>query len=312
MRIRLRSTLVMMLRAMDGFEDELEFLIITHPHLDHMNGLWQVVAEFGQGIKLLGWWGGPDRTLQTAYFYRMADEGHHEAVDLAGHAQQVFSLLTEIGRVRDRVGQRPEVETNVGVNQIYPRGSAGEGSPLKIDAFSPCLGEASKFTEMVTGCVRPGRPAAVEHGWQDVNRTSLGLYLTWHGVRMILGGDVEWENWDAALREMPKNKYPPVHLFKVAHHGSPNGMTRRMWLPDKRWVLQEPQPTIAVVTPFYGCPSPRPAPDVLRQMREAGCKVVVAEPSAQGSSRGRSRRVPGRVTIRLNRSAEAAEMDVGG
>ena len=311
-----RNPLVRLLTNMTGFAGELEFVIATHPHLDHINGLWQVLQEFRLGVRLIGWWGGPNFKYQVAYFNKLADQAPGHRLRLGSHAFQVAQLLNMVHDLRDRTGPRPELETNVGVAQLYPIGRAGAGSPLRIVAFSPCLPESSKFTDMVTDCVRGRREVTVEHDWDDVNRTSLGLYISWHDVRMLLGGDVETENWEAALPELPVAAYPPVHVVKVAHHGSPNGMKAEMWLPDRRWVRTRPQPTIAVVTPFNLSRSPRPAPRVLRRIREAGCDAYVTGEGHGSPPVGRAmanafraafagERLPSWITVRLDRAGHA-------
>jgi beta-lactamase superfamily II metal-dependent hydrolase len=69
------------------------------------------------------------------------------------------------------------------------------------------------------------------------NNTSVVLLLEWRGKRLLFAGDAEWQGsgvkegrrnstWDVML-SIPKVKQQllkePVHLLKVAHHGSHNG-----------------------------------------------------------------------------------------
>lgn len=270
-----QNPLVRLLKQLDGFEGRLDFVIVTHPHLDHLDGLWQVLEEFKVGIDLIGYWGGPDFEYQAAYFQKLADQLGSDELDLHSHARQVYHLLGNIKRLRDRTGDRPELESNVGIRQLYPIGRAGAGSALTITSFSPCFDEATAFHSMVTDCVKGRRATTIEHEWGGVNRTSLGLYLAWHDVRMLLGGDVETANWRAALSGLPEADYPPVHVFKISHHGSPNGMAAGMWLPARRWVRSSPQPTIAVVTPYSRSAAPRPDPNVLTEIKNAGCSVYI-------------------------------------
>ena len=57
------------------------------------------------------------------------------------------------------------------------------------------------------------------------NNTSIVLYLSWRGWKLLFPGDAEERSW----KEMDKRDLlQPVHFFKISHHGSITGM-----LPDK-------------------------------------------------------------------------------
>ena len=83
-------------------------------------------------------------------------------------------------------------------------------------------------------------------------------------TRLLLGADLEehdrpHEGWTAILDSdaRPRGK---AQIFKVAHHGSPNGDTPRIW---SELLFEKP---VAAVTSFLAGPTPRPADSDVRRL----------------------------------------------
>lgn len=55
------------------------------------------------------------------------------------------------------------------------------------------------------------------------NDTSVVFVLEWRGYRLLFSGDAEEKSWEM-IANRAADKLKPVHLLKVSHHGSSNGM----------------------------------------------------------------------------------------
>ena len=57
------------------------------------------------------------------------------------------------------------------------------------------------------------------------NNTSVVFCLEWRNWRLLFSGDAEQRSWKAMWKMMRgNNPLKPIHLLKVSHHGSHNGM----------------------------------------------------------------------------------------
>lgn len=97
----------------------------------------------------------------------------------------------------------------------------------------------------------------------DLNNNSLVLLLDWHGVRILLMGDVEAQGEGRLLAVYGDGLR--ANLLKVGHHGSATG-TGRAW-------LEKVQPELGVISVGAGNPFGHPEPTVLSRLEEAGVKV---------------------------------------
>lgn len=55
------------------------------------------------------------------------------------------------------------------------------------------------------------------------NNTSVVFTMEWRGYRLLFCGDAEQRSWKMIQKNAPE-KLGPIHLLKVSHHGSHNGM----------------------------------------------------------------------------------------
>jgi hypothetical protein len=248
----------------------LAFVIATHPHDDHIRGLAEVVEAFPAGVEFFAWWGGLDPQFQIAYFKRL--ECLRKAV---GNGLRVRSRSVK-GLLDAFVDKQPHLSK-------WHQSTDGEPSPLfqmeglhgqfTIKPLSPWVTEQAKFIRTVMDGVH--KDGSIDDLDNFPNKTSLGLFIAYKDAKIILGGDVEKENWTWAFDEGVIDFAGRVHFVKIPHHGSPTGTHKDMWEGLGKFVGSEPKPTVAVTTRFYRGKVDLPDDDTLRSIAQVGCDVWV-------------------------------------
>ena len=160
----------------------LSLLAISHPHDDH-------AARFAELMPFLA----GNARLGVAW-PRLPDENWDQSLDarrhhLKGSAEGALAAILRAWQ------DTPARKWEMSRGQDVPIGACS------IEVLNPDLpSHAAKFP-------------------QKVNRLSTALLVTWQGCRLLLGGDVEKDDW----REIQKGGHSLVHHgCKVPHHGSAN------------------------------------------------------------------------------------------
>jgi hypothetical protein len=123
----------------------------------------------------------------------------------------------------------PEEDTSVYYGRFHPLSlsmteqSQGD-SNAKLTGLEPPAGvDAGTFYDLVES--RRGgifdNLLAID---KASNNTSIVFCLEWRGWRLLFCGDAEQRSWKTILRELPEEHLQPIHLLKVSHHGSSNGV----------------------------------------------------------------------------------------
>lgn len=266
--------------------DGIDLLVITHPDMDHIDGLDQLLTKHKPrrawrypGFADLGEWiarwlehGDPsarrlerlrlalqafdDATSkieapQVCYGFREWPGPHHQGrvVCLAPPSGDVLRAARPLSTLIRFEGGRPEIDE---------------------DVLSYLMGETTRIDR---------------HG----NRLSLALAVRWGIHRVLLAGDVEsgagprsgWRGILTALREdQRQNEITDLSLAKAAHHGSKHAWCDELWelaaLSDKVPVL--------VVTRFDRGANPPPHAEVLRSARTRAAVLSLTSDSAHTRS----------------------------
>lgn len=256
----------------------LAFAAATHPHFDHIRNYHKVLEAAGEGLQHIFWWGGFTIDYTKRRHEAIARRSPVHGRDLVGAARMAERFL---GFARTCSGQDGSLGT---AKLLSPMGSSTERHAcggLIIRALSPWEAPQQGYLdafknqfETVNGrtVIKPDRVQS--------NRTSLGLLIEYGSAQILLGGDMEDENWRAWRAETGDVIRPCV--VKVSHHGSSTGTIAGMW--EKRGffgshegVTDRAAMPVCVVTPWRRGERSRQLPDrdVLEQIKNSGCRLVV-------------------------------------
>jgi competence protein ComEC len=184
----MRATKVLRLLNDLGNDNNIEHLVITHPHSDHFSG----------GNRLA-----TDRTILEA---TVAPFWHE-----FGMGPRTYRRL--MGRLDD---QNTSVTFLSGYSRWYPDGALttpAPGQDPQVDPDRPFL----ELLGPTNGLVRTLEEANVF----ETNHLSIMSRLTWRNFRMISAGDAQMENWSFFDHE--RMLVEDCQVLRAAHHGSANG-----------------------------------------------------------------------------------------
>jgi competence protein ComEC len=163
---------------------KIDFVLLTHYHMDHAGGVPQLVAKIPVGTFIDH---GPNREPGDS-----ETEKAWEAYQNVLASQKTKRIIVKPGDILPIQGFHAEVVSSDGALLQKPLPGAGAPNP------------ACSTTEK--------RPAD-----QTENARSLGTLITFGKVRILDLGDLTWD------KEMdmvcPANKLGPIDLYIVSHHG---------------------------------------------------------------------------------------------
>ncbi|HEY1813841.1 MAG TPA: MBL fold metallo-hydrolase [Kofleriaceae bacterium] len=214
---------------------QIDLLVITHPDLDHIRGLEELVRRF----KPLRVWRYPTGILRDL-FVRVATA-------VPGDAR-----LQDLRAVLDALEDHLEATGNVSP-AFYGSRWSPPGSGYTVHGLAPTHYDQERVRKVVDGLIRRDRgrwivsPAFVSrlNGTCSLgdapNIISIGLVVEWGARKLLLGGDVlqgtasrfsGWKGVMAALDtpdEARGHLVDDVSLVKVAHHGSRGAFEQTAW-----------------------------------------------------------------------------------
>ena len=163
---------------------KIDFVLLTHYHVDHAGGVPQLFARIPVGAFI-------DHGANREPGERETEQSW-EAYEKLVSSQHVKRIIAKVGAVLPIEGLRAEVVSSDGDLLQKPLPGAGAQNP------------ACSATE--------SRPAD-----QTENARSLGTIITFGKVRILDLGDLTWDKEVELV--CPINKLGPVDIFIVSHHG---------------------------------------------------------------------------------------------
>lgn len=239
----------MVLRALG--RDRIDLLVLTHPDLDHLKGVGELVRAFR-----------PHRVWRYPGLQTVRDELATQLLN-SGSDRDTLTELQDVLRALLDQGDGP-VEANFNTRPWEPNGATYRvfclaPTPFDIHRALPTLGSqlqlagssvrvAPRYEKIYRGEARPG---------DHPNTLSLALVIEWDDRRILLAGDLEnglageprsgWKGVRRLLSDEPGlgHLLCDLTLVKVAHHGSSGAFHEDAW---REHALRGK--TAAVISPF--------------------------------------------------------------
>ncbi|MGA3284041.1 MAG: hypothetical protein ABSD57_06250 [Verrucomicrobiota bacterium] len=268
---------------------ELEFVVATHPHLDHIfnlaAGLHLAGVRIGRGL----YWPGLTPGYWMQFFGKLAAQRGGDLPQTASMIRQLFNFLSMRTKQHDMpahdIGGSEEMEAVLE--------SDVNGEHLRFRPIGPWLPEMNKLVQNVSGSIASDGRIDYEH--RDANSVSIALLIEYGNAQVVLGSDMEIGNWDC-LRAAKNHPFFRPSVVKVSHHGSSNGRTNTMWPANKGFFDGMGAKPIAIVTPWRQGGRSLPDESVLKEIRRAGFTVYVTGHGATPRYRDPDSHVSIRVT----------------
>lgn len=200
---------------------ELEFLCWTHPHYDHSKGLSHILKKYKNNIKSI-WKFSPFTNPKDLYRYAKSSfkSKHDNNYDIL----ETYELLTEYRKKKGEIihFERIEdlyVDKSINLN-IFGLGPSPNTLEEIQDSFKDHINIISYGENSMLTSIEVEEP--------NINSVCGAILINFGDTIIILGADVENENWDYIFKENnKKHKFTlSPNLLKISHHGSKNANSK--------------------------------------------------------------------------------------
>ena len=255
-----------------GKRPVVEFLCVTHPHLDHYNGFGELINGLVDAripVRRVWDFGSSQRTAAALLHMARDPEQWEEYDEFTRMLHARSRLLKRYRYARTILQATPEIafrsECGVNIEVLAP-------SEEHTNMYSSYLmlqnqQERAEFLR--------AKPYAA-----DPNLISSALMIRYGAFRLILGGDLINVGWQHVLRNA-MSVDPWCHAIKVSHHGSRDGAFPSRAALWSSITLEEAQ-LHALISGGYRSGSPHR--DTLLSLQQYGAKVYVTG-AAQAADR---------------------------
>lgn len=217
--------------------EELSFLCLTHPHDDHFSGMLEFLNEF----RVTEFWHSgalSQQHLRWIITQEIVDSRMVGDRDRESRLNELMKIYKKVAALRKRPPQRRRKRKKKKVKvdrqhlvlrpavlgtSLFPFPQPRAGTT--ITAIAPSGEEKDAYERSLGKCFVNGE--LVESSSRDHNQISLGLIVKCGTTVVVLGGDVEKKNWEAAIRDYAQQL--EANLVKVSHHGSKNSYCEGLW-----------------------------------------------------------------------------------
>jgi len=231
--------------------NNIAFLILTHPHADHFNGMEKIISNYiGKIDRICRYTGESVREL-TAYLTHRGIKGNPGA--------KKFSIILEaFNKAVSNGAERRYLGANT---QIIPaQKRTVNGKPIKIEvlSLSPLAEDEEVYNNLLKDAlVEPGKELRQIPDRQH-NLIASAIRIAVGKVVVILGSDVEKgesqnSGWHGIMNSIDSSNMC-IKMLKVPHHGSPNAYCKNAW--EEHCKLGK---IISIITPYSRGVGPRPS-----------------------------------------------------
>lgn len=233
----------------------LAFIILTHPHSDHFQGLAQIIGHYLGQIDRICYYSGDGLREYRAYLAKKGVLGEPGLREL-GNIFKRFEEAKDKGAKIVRLSERTE---------IIRKGRYGDYD-IEIIALSPSAESINQYVKLLYKAIptKDGDVVKVIHDSHH-NLLASALYCQIGQLTLILGSDLEIGNNDqTGWRGVLANKDSPdlsAHVIKVPHHGSENAFYAPVWQ-----AFSQNNHLVSVITPYMRLSDPLPTLEILQKI----------------------------------------------
>lgn len=256
---------------------ELAFLALTHPHLDHYQGASQLVERYGDRLRSL--WTPPMGPADLEALKRAYDDVVRACPSPRQRRRYARGLriwfdVQKHARHASRGDPRRWL-TTVDTRSLYEERQHAFG----ITCLAPSTHVAYEYFRSMAP--RPERGAAQGRLRVNHNRISSILGVRHGAWRGLLGGDAEGATWRELMGNPDLAGWRDARFIKVAHHGSSTSSFNTLW----EWFNGALEQAALTCYRRQGLPDERGLSSILRHATSVHCSDSVSVAQAIDTDR---------------------------
>ncbi len=236
----------------------LEFLILTHPHMDHFKGMEQIIDHYIGNINRICRYAGDSVRELATYQFNRGIKGTPGVKKLA-LVFGAFKKAVEYGAERRRLGA---------MTQIIRRQKAlvnDRTVEVEVLSLSPLAEDEESYIDILRKAIPEPRGQLEEIPDHKHNLIASAIWISVGEGVVIVGSDVEkGGSRSIGWRGIVRSDDSPdlcVQTLKVPHHGSPNAHCNRAWEEHCR-----DGKITSVITPYNRGIQRRPSVDDIQRI----------------------------------------------
>lgn len=216
-----------------------QLIVASHWHDDHIRGLGEVLKECPNANFCCS--SALSKNEFVAMVYRYVDGN-----EVAGGAGP-----KEMHSIFETLASRPQIakkaQQNRKILNVDSSGS-GHGEECNIWTLSPSDKQIDLFLDGIAKLLPSAKQTKSRAATQSPNQNAVVLWIQIGDVNIMLGSDLEESDdsdggWTVIVNS-PEKPNGKASVFKIPHHGSPNGHCDEVW---KSMINNDP---ITILTPF--------------------------------------------------------------
>lgn len=222
--------------------EKIQFLILTHPHGDHFDGMDLLIDHFLGRIGVVCRYAGEGLKEFAQYLTKIA-------ITKSAKEPPISMILKKIDEAKKCGANSLKLSARtLLLDKSTPSENDGNEVKLEILSLSPSDNSQVKYQnkfKQALSKITIGEKTGEEIKETNENNIAVALLFTVNNIKFILGSDVIIEEWEEILKYEHQKKLE-CDVIKVPHHGSKNAFYDKAWIEFKG----KKSKLISLCTPF--------------------------------------------------------------